>query len=347
MPSLPPSVLAVIECDRSRGVVVQPLSWPRRRVGRPVRRRHHRTAGTLLGRPLTPLLIRPSSQPGFLSTAAAAGPFSASCWRSASRRAPRRCRRRHRLLGRRDPDRFPQGDVDAVSIDTDGRVTIAPALQVLATSARPSCGGSPRRDGQVWAATGHDGKLWSFPAQTAAEVRVRRRGAGSPGHRGRAAGLGAGRLVARRQGLPRRRGRHATTFFDPEDKYIWAIAVAPDGTIYVGTGDKGKVYKVPAAAAPARCSTTRHRARQRAGLRRDGRAARRHSTPGRVVRLDAEGKPFVILEAGYEEVQQPARRRRRHLRHGPRARPPPRRPRRRRRPRHRRHQRCGHDVAPR
>ena len=27
------------------------------------------------------------------------------------------------------------------------------------------------------------------------------------------------------------------------------------------------------------------------------------STPGRVVRLDAEGKPFVILEAGYEEVR--------------------------------------------
>ena len=96
----------------------------------------------------------------------------------------------------------------------------------------------------------------------------------------------------------------SSTFFDPDDKYIWAIAVAPDGTTYVGTGAKGKVYKVPAAGGAGTLfydTGTEHVS----ALAFDaaGRLLVGTSTPGRVVRLDADGKPFVILEAGYQEVR--------------------------------------------
>src|SRR3954465_12905520 len=60
---------------------------------------------------------------------------------------------------------FLKGDVDAVSIDTDGRVTIAPALPGLGDGGTPAVWRIAAVRGQVWAATGHDGKLWSFPAQ--------------------------------------------------------------------------------------------------------------------------------------------------------------------------------------
>src|SRR6202040_4134572 len=35
-----------------------------------------------------------------------------------------------------------------------------------------------------------------------------------------------------------------TVFFDPKSKYIWDLAVAPDGTVYVATGDKGQIFAV-------------------------------------------------------------------------------------------------------
>ena len=36
----------------------------------------------------------------------------------------------------------------------------------------------------------------------------------------------------------------ATPFFDPDDKYIWSLAVDRDGNVFAGTGDKGTVYKI-------------------------------------------------------------------------------------------------------
>ncbi len=100
---------------------------------------------------------------------------------------------------------FLKGDTDAVSIDTDGRVTIAPALQLLGDVGTPAVWRIAAARGQVWAATGHDGKLWRFPATGDAKGALRRRRARPAGDRGRAARIGAGRLVARRQGLSRRR----------------------------------------------------------------------------------------------------------------------------------------------
>ncbi|MFI5078132.1 MAG: SMP-30/gluconolactonase/LRE family protein, partial [Vicinamibacteria bacterium] len=199
---------------------------------------------------------------------------------------------------------FLKGDADAVSIDTDGRVTIAPALELLGEVGTPAVWRIAAARGQAWAATGHDGKLWSFPGQgppkvlfDAPELDLQAIAAGPQGSVlvGSAPDGKVYRVAA---------DGTSTTLFDPEDKYIWAIAVAPDGTTYVGTGAKGKVYKVPAAGGAGTLfydSGTEHvsaLAFDAAGTLLVG-----TSTPGRVVRLDADGKAFVILEAGYQEVR--------------------------------------------
>ena len=39
------------------------------------------------------------------------------------------------------------------------------------------------------------------------------------------------------------------SIFDPSDKYIWSLAVLADGSVAVGTGDNGKLYRVRSAGA--------------------------------------------------------------------------------------------------
>src|SRR5215472_344459 len=39
-------------------------------------------------------------------------------------------------------------------------------------------------------------------------------------------------------------GYTSSVFFDPKTKYIWDLALAKDGTLYVATGDHGEIYKV-------------------------------------------------------------------------------------------------------
>jgi hypothetical protein len=200
---------------------------------------------------------------------------------------------------------FLKGDADAVSIDTDGRVTIAPALQMLGEVGTPAVWrAAAGAKGVVYAATGHDGKLWAFGGGAAPKVIFD------------AAELDLQAIAVTAQGAilvgsaPDGKVYRvspegaSSTFFDPEDKYIWAIAVARDGAVYVGTGSKGKVYKVPAGGG-AGTLVYDAGAEHVSALAFDaaGQLLVGTSSPGRVVRVAADGKPFVILEAAYQEVR--------------------------------------------
>ena len=216
---------------------------------------------------------------------------------------------------------FLKGDTDAVSIDTDGRVTIAPALQVLGDVGTPAVWRIAAARGQVWAATGHDGKLWSFPGQGAPKVLFDAAELDLQAIAARAAGIGAGRLGAGRQGLSRRGGRHVDDALRPRGQVHLGDRGGPgrhhlrrdrrQGEGLQGAGRGRRRHAV---------LRLRHRARQRAGLRRRRQAAGRHVDAGprrpSRRRRQAVRDPRSRLPGG----AQPARRRRRHLRHGRRAR---------------------------
>jgi hypothetical protein len=200
---------------------------------------------------------------------------------------------------------FLKGDTDAVSIDTVGRVTIGPALQTLGDVGTPAVWRiATDGRGQVWAATGHDGKLWAFAASgapkvvfDAPEVDLQAIAAGPQGS------VLAGSSPDGKVYKVAADGT-STTLFDPEDKYIWAIVTAPDGTVYVGTGNKGKVYRVPAGGGVGTVFYDAG-ADHVSALAFDatGRLLVGTSNPGRVIRLERDGKPFVLLEAAYQEVR--------------------------------------------
>src|ERR1043165_5716534 len=101
---------------------------------------------------------------------------------------------------------FLKGDVDQLSIDEHGRVTLGPELTRVHDAAAPFVwtiiAGA---DGAWFLGTGNDGKV----------IRVDRNG-------------------------------QASTFYDSAEMEVHALAAAPNGGLYVGTSPDGRIYKVDA-----------------------------------------------------------------------------------------------------
>ena len=198
---------------------------------------------------------------------------------------------------------FLRGEVDQLSIDEHGRLTLGPELTRVHDAAAPFVwtvvAGA---DGSWLLGTGNDGKV----------IKVDRNGQGSvfydstemevhalaPAPNG---GVYVGTSPDGRIYRVDARGQ-ATTFFDPDDKYIWSLAVDRDGNVFAGTGDKGTVYKITPDGKGARlfASKTAHAVSLAFDQNRNllvGTGA-----PGRVFRVDAAGKGFLLLDTTYQEI---------------------------------------------
>ena len=69
----------------------------------------------------------------------------------------------------------------------------------------------------------------------------RNRGAGD---RHRPAGSRVRGHIAGRKSVSGGRSGKADVFYDPKTKYIWALAFAKNGDLYVATGDRGEIHRV-------------------------------------------------------------------------------------------------------
>jgi hypothetical protein len=102
-------------------------------------------------------------------------------------------------------------------------------------------------------------------------------------------------------------GKAELTRFQQEDvDYIWAIQPVADGTVYLGTGPHGKVYKIAAGGGDAAASVVLETGQKNVtALAWDGNKNLVAGTDARglVIRVDAAtGKPFVLLDAGKVDV---------------------------------------------
>lgn len=100
-------------------------------------------------------------------------------------------------------------------------------------------------NGTIYAATSPDGKVYKIvhggptpgqapeTAHTTAEVASAQEGAkpSPPGEKPRTS------VVVDPS-------YSASVFFDPKTKYIWAVALDHQGNLYIGTGDRGEIYRV-------------------------------------------------------------------------------------------------------
>ena len=200
---------------------------------------------------------------------------------------------------------FLKGEVEQLSVDSDGRVMLGPAVDTLHQTSTPAVWRlAIDSEGAAWAGTGNEGKVIKVSADgkasvvfdaTELEIHAIAPAAGGVVYAGSSPDGKVYKITKDGKSAP---------FFDPEDKYIWTLLPAPDGTLYAGTGEKGRVYKIGADGTGKvfyESGTTHVTA-----LAWDGKGALLvgTSSPGRVVRVDpTSGRGFVLLESAYKEVR--------------------------------------------
>ncbi len=206
-----------------------------------------------------------------------------------------------KIEGARD---FLEGDTEGLSVDSEGRVRLAPAARALHDPAAPSVWALARDDqGPLYAATGNEGRVFRIEGAgtgatiyDAPELEIHALALGKDGR------LFAGSSPDGKVYLLDRSGR-GTTFFDPEDKYIWALALDDQGRLLVATGSEGKVHRVDreGKAEVLLSGLEGHitaLATDAAGNVYAG------SSPGGVLyRIDGTGKIFVLHDSPFREVK--------------------------------------------
>src|SRR4029079_7957812 len=99
----------------------------------------------------------------------------------------------------------------------------------------------------------------------------------------------------------------AEVYFDPKEKYIWALALMPDGRLAVGTGENGKIFRVKSANAPPESSLIADTSQTHIvslATDKNGDLYAGTDSNGLVLRIGADGKPFALLDSPLRELHQ-------------------------------------------
>jgi hypothetical protein len=199
---------------------------------------------------------------------------------------------------------FLKGDVENLTIDSRGELSLGPAAELIYESAAPF----------LWTiAAQPDGQCLSAAATKARCSRSMARAGGqlfltapnskcTPWPRRRmAASTSAPRPTARSiSSIGTARARHS---FRPTTKYIWALAVDAKGNVYAGTGDKGVIYKISPDGKGAPFYKTNATHATALAFDKNGNLLVGTGTPGKVLRIDPDGKPFVLLDSPFQEIR--------------------------------------------
>ena len=199
---------------------------------------------------------------------------------------------------------FLEGDVENLSIDAYGRLTLGPAVTTVYESSAPflwTLVNAP--DGSVLIGSGNEGQVYRVDASgqgsvffDAEELEVHAI-AVAPGGGIYAATSPDGKIYKVDS------AGAGTVFFDPPDQYVWSLAVDRAGNVFAGTGDKGIIYKIGPDGQGAPFYETKASHVMSLAFDREGRLLAGTESPGRVFQIDASGKPFVLLDTPYKEIR--------------------------------------------
>jgi len=198
---------------------------------------------------------------------------------------------------------FLKGRFDGVSLDPDGRLTIAPKLETVFSSGQPviwSVAQAP--DGSLYVGTGHRGRVyridragastlvWTSDQPEVFAVAVDASGvlyaASSPD----------GKVYRIENGK-------ASEYFAPKAKYIWSLAFAPDGALFVGTGEPGDVYRVDSTGKSELYYETGQSHVTALACDAHGNALAGTEPNGILYRISARDKAFVLYDANLPEIR--------------------------------------------
>jgi hypothetical protein len=196
-----------------------------------------------------------------------------------------------------------KGRLDGLSLDRDGRLTVAPKLETLFSSGQPSIWSIARGpDGSIYAGTGHRGRVYQITASgtsnlvwTADQPEVFAVAVDSAGVV-YAATSPDGKVYRIEKGK-------ATEFFAPQAKYIWALAFGTDGSLYVGAGNPGNIYRVDKTGKAETYYETGQSHVTALAFDTHGNVLAGTEPNGILYRISAKDKAFVLYNAGLPEIR--------------------------------------------
>jgi hypothetical protein len=204
---------------------------------------------------------------------------------------------------------FQKGNLKNLSIRSDGRLTLAPrkteiydsAAAYLWTLAQDS-------QGNIYTAGGPGAKLFRIPPNSKGEkiaefdaLEIHAIAVAPPAKDDSKDRV---YVATAPDGKVWRVSANGKTeeFYDPKQKYIWAMLCDPAGNLYIATGDQGEVHKVtPEGKGSVFFKTDETHARSMA-LDREGNLIVGTDPGGLVVRVSAKGEGFVLYQMAKPEV---------------------------------------------
>ena len=198
---------------------------------------------------------------------------------------------------------FLKGRFQGLSLDRDGRLTVAPKLETVFSSGQPTIWSIARGpDGSIYAGTGHRGRVYQIATSgvsnliwTADQPEVFAVAVDSAGVV-YAATSPDGKVYRIENGK-------ATEFFAPQAKYIWSLAFAPDGSLYVGAGSPGNIYRIDKAGKAETYYETGQSHVTALALDTHGNVLAGTEPNGILYRISAKDKAFVLYNASIPEIR--------------------------------------------
>jgi sugar lactone lactonase YvrE len=199
---------------------------------------------------------------------------------------------------------FLKGDVENLSIDSHGQLTLGPVTELVYETSAPflwSMVAAP--DGTLFVGTGNEGKVFRIDPNGKGSLFF-----DSPELEAHAlalapnGGLYVGTSPDGRIYKVDRSGT-ATPFFNGDDKYIWALASDARGNVFAATGDKGVIHKITPDGKATTFYTTNATHVTALAFDKSGNLFAGTGSPGKVLRIDPEGKAFVLLDSPFQEIR--------------------------------------------
>ena len=94
----------------------------------------------------------------------------------------------------------------------------------------------------------------------------------------------------------------ATVFFDPKTKYIWALALDRQGELYIGTGDRGEIYRVDRNGNGSLFFKSDEAQIRVLALDKAGNLLAGTDGSGLIYRISPQGEAFVLYSAPKKEI---------------------------------------------
>jgi len=198
---------------------------------------------------------------------------------------------------------FLKGRFQGLSLDRDGRLTVAPKLETLFSSGQPTIWSIARApDGSIYAGTGHRGRVYQITASgtsnlvwTSDQPEIFAVAVDSAGVL--YAGTSPDGKVYRIE-----KGK-ATEFFAPQAKYIWSLSFSSDGTLFVGAGNPGNIYRVDKTGKAETYYETGQSHVTALAFDARGNVLAGTEPNGILYRISAKDKAFVLYNANLPEIR--------------------------------------------